>query len=199
MRTVSEVAGHLVGMDAAQPDAARAVERFERLYEQQFERVAAYLLARTDRDAAADALAATFEVAWRRIAEVPEPELPWLLGVARRVLANARRSRARQSALVQRMMSASQSATEHAEDTGVAVELASAIAQLTSSQQEALLVIAWDGLSEQEAALALGCSRAAFASRRHPARARVRTAIEGTQADRQPSRFPMTNSIEETT
>jgi RNA polymerase sigma factor (sigma-70 family) len=185
-------------MDARQPNAARGdAERFARLYELQFDRVAAYLLARADRDTAADALAATFEVVWRRIGEVPEPELPWLLGVARRVLANARRSRARQAALVERMMAAAPQGVEHAQDAGVAAELAAAIAQLTGSQQEALLLIAWDGLSEQEAALALGCSRAAFASRLHRARARVRSALEGKQPDGQPGRFPMANSIEE--
>ncbi len=177
-------------------------ERFERLYQQHFDHVAAYLLARVDRDAAADALAATFEVAWRRIAELPGQELPWLLGVARRVLANARRSRARQAALVERMASTTRSADGAQEDAGVAAELAAAIAQLTGSQQEALLLIAWDGLSEREAALALGCSRAAFASRLHRARARVRAAMAPPQGGResaptQSSRFPMANSIEE--
>jgi RNA polymerase sigma-70 factor (ECF subfamily) len=196
-------------MDAPEPDAARGdIERFERLYEQHFDRVAAYLLARVDRDAAADALAGTFEVAWRRIADVPEHELPWLLGVARRVLANARRSRARQAALVERMSSAAAPLTGgDDEDAAVTAGLAAAIAQLTASQQEALLLIAWDGLSEREAALALGCSRAAFASRLHRARARVRDAIDAARdappppslAAAQSSRFPLSNSIEEAT
>jgi hypothetical protein len=38
--------------------------RFERLYTQHFDRVAAFLLARADRDSAADGLARTFEIAW---------------------------------------------------------------------------------------------------------------------------------------
>jgi RNA polymerase sigma-70 factor (ECF subfamily) len=66
-------------------------QRFERLYEEYFGRVAAYLLSRADRTFAEDALARTFEVAWRRIADVPADPLPWLLGVARRVLADLRR------------------------------------------------------------------------------------------------------------
>jgi len=45
--------------------------RFENIYRKHFDRVAAYLLARADRDLAADALSRTFEVAWRRIADVP--------------------------------------------------------------------------------------------------------------------------------
>jgi RNA polymerase sigma-70 factor (ECF subfamily) len=160
---------------------AQDAERFERIYAQHFERVAAYLLARTDRDSAADALAATFEVAWRRIGEVPREELPWLLGVARRVLANARRSRARQEALAARMADATPRSA--AEDGGreVSQRLAQAIAQLTGAQQEALLLIAWDGVSEREAALALGCSRGAFAARLHRARERVREAMGGAE------------------
>jgi RNA polymerase sigma-70 factor (ECF subfamily) len=190
-------------MDSFEADRGRGdAMRFERLYEEHFERVAAYLLARVDRDAAADALAATFEVAWRRIADVPAQELPWLLGVARRVLANTRRARVRQAALVDRMASAMRSVPGAGEDALEAAELASAVAQLTGSQQEALLLIAWDGLSEREAALAVGCSRTAFAARLHRARARVRAAMatpasgrEGAQT--QPSRFPTVNSMEE--
>lgn len=188
-------------MDARESTGAGGdAERFERLYAQHFDRVAAYLLARADRDGAADALAGTFEVAWRRIAEIPEQELPWLLGVARRVLANARRSRARQTALVERMACTSRAAGgEDIEDAAIAALLARAIAQLTGSQQEALLLIAWDGLSEREAAFALGCSRAAFASRLHRARERVQAAMEGAQSDPRNPRVPIANTIEEAT
>ena len=75
-------------------------QRFERLYEQHFNRVASYLLARTDRDSAAEALARTFEIAWRRLPDVPAEPLGWLLGVARRVLAEQRRAQGRRDALI---------------------------------------------------------------------------------------------------
>jgi RNA polymerase sigma-70 factor (ECF subfamily) len=78
-------------------------QRFERLYEQHFERVAGYLLARTGRDSAAEALARTFEIAWRRLPDVPVEPLPWLLGVARRVLAEQRRAQGRRNALIKRI------------------------------------------------------------------------------------------------
>jgi RNA polymerase sigma-70 factor, ECF subfamily len=175
-------------------------ERFERIYAQHFERVAAYLLARADRDVAADALAATFEVTWRRIAEVPDESLPWLLGVARRVLANARRSRTRQAALVDRMAAATSETLPGGEESGHAEALAAALSRLTGSQQEALLLVAWDGLSEREAALALGCSRAAFAARLHRARVRVRAAMGEAQApasEGRPGPGLVANSIEE--
>jgi RNA polymerase sigma factor (sigma-70 family) len=188
-------------MGAVTPSpGARDAERFERIYAQHFERVAAYLLARADRDVAADALAATFEVAWRRIADVPEEPLPWLLGAARRILANARRSRRRQAALVDRMAAATREIVPRGEESRRAEALAAAISQLTGSQQEALLLVAWDGLSEREAALALGCSRAAFAARLHRARVRVRAAMGEAQApasEARPGRGLVANSIEE--
>jgi RNA polymerase sigma-70 factor, ECF subfamily len=37
--------------------------------------------------------------AWRRLDEVPDPALPWLLGVARRVVANQRRGEQRRERL----------------------------------------------------------------------------------------------------
>jgi DNA-directed RNA polymerase specialized sigma24 family protein len=92
-------------MGESRAEADLRSEHFERLYAQNFDRVAAYLLARTDRETAADALASTFELVWRRIADVPTEPLPWLLGVARRVLANARRSASRQAALVRSLSS----------------------------------------------------------------------------------------------
>src|ERR1700683_2909135 len=78
-------------------------QRFERFYYAHYDRVAAYLLSRAGRDHAQDALARTFEVAWRRYADIPEPALPWLLGVARRVLAEQRRADGRRDALIERI------------------------------------------------------------------------------------------------
>lgn len=152
-------------------------DRFERLYRRHFDPVAAYLLARADRELAEEALTATFEVAWRRLDDVPRDELPWLLGVARKVLANARRSRSRRIALAERMTAAVSVNAAGEADSSMAAALAAALAALTPSQQEALLLVAWDGLSEKEAARALGCSRVAFAARLHRGRKQLRAAL----------------------
>ncbi|MDP9307680.1 MAG: hypothetical protein M3P15_05160 [Actinomycetota bacterium] len=61
--------------------------------------IAMYALRRTDRETAQDIVAETFTIAWRRFDDVPEEPLPWLYGVARRVLANQRRSLRRLTAL----------------------------------------------------------------------------------------------------
>ncbi|HEY1688961.1 MAG TPA: RNA polymerase sigma factor [Solirubrobacteraceae bacterium] len=179
--------------------------RFERLYAQHFERVAAYLLARTDRDSAAEALSRTFEIAWRRLADVPAEPLPWLLGVARRVLSQQRRARRRRDALIERIAESTLAASPgHGEALAERQQLLAAIAALTPFQREALLLITWDGLSEREAASALGCSRGALALRLHRARRQLRSSFPqaSTQAiapmsDTPPNPSPSPNSPKE--
>jgi RNA polymerase sigma factor (sigma-70 family) len=154
-------------------------QSFERLYGQHFERVAAYLLARTDRDSSAEAVARTFEIAWRRLTDVPVEPLPWLLGVARRVLADQRRAQGRRNALIERITeTALETSDDHAEALATRELVLGAIEDLTPFQQEALLLIAWDGLSEREAAAVLGCSRGAVALRLHRARKQLRSALD---------------------
>ncbi|MEV4497219.1 sigma factor [Micromonospora arborensis] len=73
-------------------------ERFRRVYAVNFEALLAYAMRRVEQpEDAADVVAETFLVAWRRSREMP-PEAEarlWLHGVARRVLANHHRGGAR--------------------------------------------------------------------------------------------------------
>lgn len=48
-------------------------------------------------------MADVFLIAWRRLDELPPDPLPWLLGTARRVLANRRRGEQRAHALRDRL------------------------------------------------------------------------------------------------
>ncbi|MFF4985831.1 RNA polymerase sigma factor [Streptosporangium saharense] len=72
--------------------------RFETVYRETYSRITAYAVRRcgSPQDAA-DVVAETFTVAWRRIEEVPpgHEALLWLYGVARRVLANHHRGEER--------------------------------------------------------------------------------------------------------
>src|SRR3954447_12239950 len=93
-----------------------------------------------------DVVAETFVVAWRRLDEVPAFGLPWLLGVARNVSANTRRSRRRQEALSHRIASGLDEEPawpEEARDDAVTA----ALRRLPDGDRELLTLIAWDGLS----------------------------------------------------
>ncbi len=81
-------------------------DSFERLYDAHFADVLAFALRRVaDPADAADVTAETFLVAWRRLPDVPAGAAAraWLLGVARRALANARRGSRRRDGLADRL------------------------------------------------------------------------------------------------
>lgn len=80
-----------------------ASARFEAIFEAHHRRALAYALRRSRTEAdAEDAVADTFAIAWRRIHDVPDDALPWLLGVAQRVGANRHRSSGRFARLIVR-------------------------------------------------------------------------------------------------
>src|SRR5262249_27147731 len=85
---------------------ALAGTRLTRLYADHGRDVLAYALRRSaSPEDAADAVAETFLVAWRRLADLPVgDEAPlWLYGVARRVLANQRRGERRRVRLAEQL------------------------------------------------------------------------------------------------
>jgi RNA polymerase sigma-70 factor (ECF subfamily) len=156
-------------------------ERFEQLYRDHVRAIAAYLRARADQESAVDALARTFEIAWRRLSDIPENPRAWLFGVGRRVLADQRRSAGRHQALVARISETIASdAQDHAGLFDARDAMLAALMELPAPQREALLLVAWDGLSQREAATVLGCSTSTVAVRVHRARKRLRAAIGNT-------------------
>jgi RNA polymerase sigma-70 factor (ECF subfamily) len=77
--------------------------RFELLYAKHAPAVKAYVLRRAGASTADDVVAEVFVVCWRRFEEIPVDPLPWLLGVARRVLSTQRRGERRRGALHERL------------------------------------------------------------------------------------------------
>jgi RNA polymerase sigma-70 factor (ECF subfamily) len=161
-------------------DVQRRV-RLEALFSEHARTVRAYALRRTDPTTADDVVAEVFVVAWRRLDDLPPDPLPWLLRCARNTLSNAQRSQRRRGALAQRL-----AAEPHIETRGDG-RLADALAALRPADRELLLLIAWDGLSPEQAASALGCSRGTLAVRLHRARRRLRRAL-----DAEPATLPTT-------
>jgi RNA polymerase sigma-70 factor (ECF subfamily) len=149
--------------------------RFEALFRRNVQSVRAYAM-RRDTQRAEDVVAETFTTAWRRLEEVPEHELPWLLAVARRVLANQRRSAKRQSSLRERLALERTTTGEDVEDDPRAGRAVAALRTLSERDREVLLLIERDCLSRQAAATVLGCTRAEVRLRLHRARRRYQTA-----------------------
>lgn len=176
----------------------QAQERqLEQLYRCHAAAVHAYALRRADRATADEVVAETFVVAWRRLEQVPGEPLPWLYGVARRVLANQTRGAKRRRALASRLaaqppdtaevsqvQAAGDSPPLHADCSDGVLDRLRA---LNARDREVLLLVAWEGLTQTQAAEALGCSHAAVRVRLHRARRRLRTLIEESEAVSQTS------------
>jgi RNA polymerase sigma-70 factor (ECF subfamily) len=151
--------------------------RLRSLFEEHSIRVFAYSLRHIGSNAAQDVVSDVFLVAWRRIDEVPEDALPWLLVVARNAIGNRRRGLARQQQLADQLAGLDRAGTSASGADEVALErraMLAALADLSPAEREAVLLTAWDGLSVVQAAGVAGCSRRAFELRLHRARHRLR-------------------------
>ncbi len=151
-------------------------DRFERLYGAHAGAVLAYARRRSDAGSADDEVADVFLAVWRRLDDVPDDPLPWLYGVARRVLANRRRGDARRASL--RMRLAHDITTGPVQDTPAGDDrVLRALAAMSASDREVLLLVAWEGLEPARAARALGVRPGAFAMRFHRAKRRFADAL----------------------
>jgi RNA polymerase sigma-70 factor, ECF subfamily len=110
--------------------------------------------------------------------------LPWLLGTARRVLANRRRSQQRAFALRDRLVSQRPPAPEA--PAGTDHRVAGALAELAERDRELLMLIAWEGLSVTEAAAVLGVRAGTVAVRLHRTRQRFARALAAHDAPLNP-------------
>jgi RNA polymerase sigma-70 factor, ECF subfamily len=151
--------------------------RFEALYAAHNAAVRTYVRRRVDSQDADDVVADVFVVAWRRLRDVPEDPLPWLLGVARRVMANRWRGAARQAALRDRMISERSGRTPRASVTPESQDVLLALSAMREKDREALLLVAWEGLKPAQAAEVLGVSANTFSARLSRARRRFERAL----------------------
>ncbi len=148
--------------------------RLEQLFVEHSAAVRAYAARRVGRDAVDDVASDVFVVAWRRLEDMPEDALPWLLACARRIIANQRRSARRWTALRDRLIDERPAPPRSA---GPDSTLGEALATLSAGDREVLMLVAWEGLDARRAAAVIGCSPRAFAMRLHRARRRLETAM----------------------
>ena len=149
--------------------------RFEQLYRAHAGAVRTYAVRRAPSDAIADDIVSdVFLVVWRRLDEVPDSPAPWLLAIARRALANRRRSERRAAALTDRLASLRRPASAAA---GTGDRLLDALATLPEPDRELLMLVAWEGLEPGEIAQLLGVRPGTVAVRLHRARRRLAAAL----------------------
>lgn len=146
---------------------------FTACWERDAPRVLSYARRHVPGDEAQDVVSETFVQAWRRWADVPDPALPWLLTTARHTIANQRRGLRRRAALAERVARLDQVAASATDASVLAeerTEALTALAGLPEAQREALLLVAWDGLTLEQAARVLGIRAGALRVRVHRAR-----------------------------
>ncbi|HWM72110.1 MAG TPA: RNA polymerase sigma factor [Nocardioides sp.] len=159
----------------------RDVHEFTEVWQRDGPRVSAYARRQVQAGEVQDVVAETFLQAWRRWDDVPQPPLPWLIGTARKVVGNQRRGQTRRRALQQRLGLLGDAALS-AEDAGLLatdrVAALATLADLPEQQREALLLVAWDGLTPEQAAEVMGVRPGTFRVRTHRARDALQRALE---------------------
>ena len=158
---------------------------YDELWARNNRAVLGYLARRCeDREDAADLLAETFLVAWRRLDAVPPPpdDRPWLFAVAANVLANHRRGLHRRSRAT-RALREQLGDLVTPEPSVEVLALREALRRLDPVDREVLTLAAWEGLSAREVGQVLGMSESAVSTRQSRARVRLREQL----ADPQPS------------
>ncbi|MFF2509627.1 RNA polymerase sigma factor [Streptomyces sp. NPDC058086] len=158
-------------------------QRFRDVYEVCYPRVLAYATSLVGRQVGEDITSETFTVAWRRVRDIPQPALPWLLGVARNLVRELRRRDSHQYAIAaqeaQRIISGARSDVgDVAADVTDREAALQALASLSDADRELLTLIAWHGLSPKQAARVLGCTIATLTVRLHRARRRLEKALD---------------------
>lgn len=187
---------------------ARAVdgdrEAFGRIFDRHGKTVYNYLFRRTaDWSEAEDLTSTVFMHAWRRRSETVldrDSALPWLLGIADRLLSNTRRRLRRAEALLHRLVSHDEPVGDHADRVAVLIDderrmsaIHRALARLPRHEREVVELCVWSGLDQQAAAAALEVAVGTVKSRLHRARRRLGADLVG--AARVPASFGSTNPV----
>ena len=163
------------GLEGAVPLSPQ-VAKFNELFEVNRLDILKYLLRRSaNSDDAADALADTFLVAWRRIDAVPdglEGRL-WLFGVARNIRLKQFTKSQRATTLNDRLTLELRSVAPAPKGDEIGSDVRKAFSRLTQSDREIVELSAWEGLTPAEISSVLGISANAARVRLHRAKRRL--------------------------
>ena len=183
----------LAGTDVGRLDDAAVIrlslaepERFELLFQRHAPAIQRYVVRRLGADPADDIVAETFLLAFRQRADYDTARgnvLPWLYGIATNLLGRHRRNEIRLYRALARtgtdpvIASFTDQVDERVTAAASSRRLAGALAGLKPAYRDALLLVAWGGLSYEETATALGIPAGTVRSRISRARADLRRTL----------------------
>jgi len=165
------------------PDARAA---FEQLFRETRTDLLAYIVRRSpSAEDAADVLAETYLIAWRKLDGIPSGERArlWLFGVARNLLMKgASQHRSRQT-LNERLVDELRSAhpPHNPVDDERASALCAALAALPERDREIVMLTAWEGLTPKQIAAVVGTPVNVVRVRLHRARTRLKRNLTSPQ------------------
>nr|SBO98668.1 RNA polymerase ECF-subfamily sigma factor [Nonomuraea gerenzanensis] len=165
-------------------------ERFAALFDRHYFQIHGYAAQRLGQSLADDVAAETFLTAFDRRDRYDlsrEDARPWLYGIVTNLIARHHRAEARRYRALARSPLA-RADEGHADQVASRIDaqlqrapLMAALAQIPRTHREVLLLVAWGGLSSEEAAQALGITGAAVRTRLHRARKTLRACLNGAE------------------
>jgi RNA polymerase sigma-70 factor (ECF subfamily) len=173
----------LIGRSATEP------ELFTAIFDRHSGEILRYVHARLGGDLAQDVTAETFLAAFRyrsRFDLSAGSARPWLYGIAIRQIGKHRRAEARRLRLMHAALpdrpaeDFGDRAAERVTAAQLGPRLAALLAGLARPDRELLLLVAWAGLSYDEAAAATGTTVGAVKARLHRVRVRTRRELGGS-------------------
>ena len=164
--------------------AVRDHGAFDVVYRRHYRAVATYVARRIGAQGVEDVTAEVFVRAFRArdaYAPVHDSALPWLLGIASRVLSEQRRRERRRLATLERLQRERPRVALDTGETEVDASLIRELRRLPASDRDTLLLVSWGELSYAEAATALGVPIGTVRSRIARARRRLGLALDPEQ------------------
>lgn len=151
-------------------------QRFRVVFDDCYSKVVDYARRRVPDHEVDDIVSATFLVVWRRLDDLPEEKaLPWIYGVARRVVSDRYRARGRWQRLLRRF-AGTQPASFVDSDWCPDDDVATTLARLRPADTTVLALAYWEELTPTEISQVLGISVNAATIRLHRARKRFEVA-----------------------
>ena len=169
----------------------RTPEYFAVVFDRYYVEIHGYVARRLGQDLADDIASETFLVAFARRGQYDQAHRdarPWLYGIASKLIARHYRAEQRRYRALGR--AASDGVTEGHDERAVARldaqalrrSLAEALSTIPDGDRDVLLLVAWAGLTSEQAGQALGIPAGTARSRLHRARQRLRTALGAPEA-----------------